>query len=315
MPHKSLIQSCKTRWNSVYDMFERLIEQRWAVTAVLSDRTVTKLAEARALDLSSEHWDLMEEILPVLKTLKIATTAMSSESNVSVSNSYPITFSFLQIHLIPQAGEGRRVTEFKEKVSTSLAKRMKVNSDEFIYSVPLIASALDPRHKSLPFLSVAQRTDVTFKLLNMAKDVDSTTSRAAEAAAAAVGAVDEDEDVSEGEAAAAAPLPTDENANSSAMRLLLGHNYVTSSDSGPANEVERYFRESPAALEVNPLQWWKLNCTPKRYLCVPGTSVPSERIFSAANLTVNRLRTRLTPEHVDMLIFLNKNGAPKAKPK
>ncbi|QQP50735.1 zinc finger BED domain-containing protein 1 [Caligus rogercresseyi] len=297
MPHKSLIQSCKTRWNSVYDMFERLIEQRWAVTAVLSDRTVTKLAEARALDLSSEHWDLMEEILPVLKTLKIATTAMSSESNVSVSNSYPITFSFLQIHLIPQAGEGRRVTEFKEKVSTSLAKRMKVNSDEFIYSVPLIASALDPRHKSLPFLSVAQRTDVTFKLLNMAKDVDSTTSRAAEAAAAAVGAVDEDEDVSEGEAAAAAPLPTDENANSSAMRLLLGHNYVTSSDSGPANEVER------------------LATLAKRYLCVPGTSVPSERIFSAANLTVNRLRTRLTPEHVDMLIFLNKNGAPKAKPK
>ena len=45
-----LIQSCKTRWNSVCDMFERLMEQRWAVTAVLSDRTVTKIQNARTLD-------------------------------------------------------------------------------------------------------------------------------------------------------------------------------------------------------------------------------------------------------------------------
>lgn len=40
---------------------------------------------------------------------------------------------------------------------------------------------------------------------------------------------------------------------------------------------------------------------------IPGKSVPSEGVFSAAGLTVNRLRTRLTPDHVNMLIFLNKN--------
>nr|XP_014351682.1 PREDICTED: zinc finger BED domain-containing protein 4-like [Latimeria chalumnae] len=41
-----LIQSCKTRWNSVYDMFKRLSEQRWAITAVLSDSSVTKQSDA-----------------------------------------------------------------------------------------------------------------------------------------------------------------------------------------------------------------------------------------------------------------------------
>ena len=62
-------------------------------------------------------------------------------------------------------------------------------------------------------------------------------------------------------------------------------------------------------------EWWKVNerrfprlaNVARRYLCIPDTSVSSERVFSAAGLTVNRLRTRLTPDHVYMLIFLNKN--------
>jgi len=41
-------------------------------------------------------------------------------------------------------------------------------------------------------------------------------------------------------------------------------------------------------------------------MTVPATSVPSERVFSAAGLVVNRLRSRLSPEHVDMMLFLRK---------
>ena len=44
-----------------------------------------------------------------------------------------------------------------------------------------------------------------------------------------------------------------------------------------------------------------------KYLSVPATSVPAERVFSMAGLVVNRLRARLTSEHVDMLVFLRKN--------
>ena len=38
-----LIQDISTQWNSTYYMIEHLIEQRWPITAVLSDHTVTKL--------------------------------------------------------------------------------------------------------------------------------------------------------------------------------------------------------------------------------------------------------------------------------
>ncbi|KAK0151805.1 Zinc finger BED domain-containing protein 1 [Merluccius polli] len=122
-----LIQSCKTRWNSVCDMFDRLVEQRWAVAAVLSDRTVTKLQDARILELKDEYWQLMEETQPVLRALKCATTLMSAEKDVSISNTYPITFSLINAHLMRKEGDGPKVIEFKTKVRSSLSTRMNVS--------------------------------------------------------------------------------------------------------------------------------------------------------------------------------------------
>ena len=51
IPQHKRIQYCGTRWISISDMFERLHKQRWAVSATLSDRTITKLNDARTLEL------------------------------------------------------------------------------------------------------------------------------------------------------------------------------------------------------------------------------------------------------------------------
>lgn len=94
LPAHRLIQLCKTRWNSVCDMFNRLKEQRWAVATVLSDRTVTRLQDARVLELKDEYWQLIEETQPMLTALKTATTVMSGEKEISVSNTYPVTYRY-----------------------------------------------------------------------------------------------------------------------------------------------------------------------------------------------------------------------------
>ncbi|KAI4810851.1 hypothetical protein KUCAC02_013779 [Chaenocephalus aceratus] len=85
------------------------------------------------------------------------------------------------------------------------------------------------------------------------------------------------------------------------------------------NQAKEQMTRSKEAdlLEVkeDPLVWWKehqyeyplLSHLAKRYLCIPGTSVSSERVFSTAGDIVTAQRSALLPEHVDQIIFLNKN--------
>lgn len=81
------------------------------------------------------------------------------------------------------------------------------------------------------------------------------------------------------------------------------------------DEIRRYRAEKPAGLNENPLTWWRSNereypllaRLAKQYLCVPGTSIASERVFSTAGDIVTAKRSCLTPDHVNELIFLHKN--------
>ena len=44
-----------------------------------------------------------------------------------------------------------------------------------------------------------------------------------------------------------------------------------------------------------------------KVLCIPGTSVPSEQVFSACGVLVNKLCCALSTEMVAAMIFLSKN--------
>ncbi|KAE9542433.1 hypothetical protein AGLY_003294 [Aphis glycines] len=67
--------------------------------------------------------------------------------------------------------------------------------------------------------------------------------------------------------------------------------------------------------EKNSLDFWKqhkmilpeLYKLQQKYLCIPATSVPSERVFSKAGLLTNDRRNRLSPKNLNYIIFLNSN--------
>lgn len=306
LPQLKLIQSNKTRWDTICDMFERLLEQRWAIKAVLSDRTVFNRQEAQALEIEDDYWQIIENFTTVLATLKWATTAISTEAEGSISNIYPITFSLIQIHLTPKKDDVEQVASFKQKVQMSLRKRMEIDSTDLASKPALISSMLDPRHKHLNFLPSTGRLAAKLKLHELVSKLETTNTA-----------------VTNNKEHKPLDIPTSSHGpmanqmksdRKNTMMLLLGDNYSSPDATDCEAQVDYYLRDIAPSLDINPLNWWKLNATrfPKlatlarHYLCVPGVALP---VSSESGQTFATMRARLDPEHVNMLIFLNRNAA------
>ena len=80
-------------------------------------------------------------------------------------------------------------------------------------------------------------------------------------------------------------------------------------------EIDLYHHEPVIKLDSSPLEWWKqhfyhfpkLSQLARAVLSIQATSVAAERVFSTAGDIVSKKRAALTDEHVDSLLFLNKN--------
>lgn len=73
-----MIQFVKTRWNSVYAMIERLIGTRQCISIVLNDRSTKNRNTAIMLELGECKWELLEQLVKVLKAFYLGTKVFSS---------------------------------------------------------------------------------------------------------------------------------------------------------------------------------------------------------------------------------------------
>ncbi|CAL9703630.1 unnamed protein product [Knipowitschia caucasica] len=80
-------------------------------------------------------------------------------------------------------------------------------------------------------------------------------------------------------------------------------------------ELNSYLVSPTIDSEDDPLSWWNvhqvnfphLSKLARKYLCIPASSSPSERLFSTSGNVVTCQRTCLKPANVSMLVFLAKN--------
>lgn len=289
VPLHNLIQDVSTRWNSTYFMLERLVEQRVAIYAVIHDPAITK-PEHRHLDLKDAQWEVLSQMVIVLKPLQMATTVFSSDLNVSCSIIYPVINGLLSNHLIVGQDDVPPVKRFKEIVAGELQRRFTPSSER----LPILCAAVDPSYSNLCFLDEEQRDNVRDELEHQIDSHDNSVPSASL------------EEIP----------PAKRSKTSSAMSFLLG----TLSDETQAitsgyDEIKYFIREPPLHPDSSALEWWRRNHDrfprlaelARKFMCVPATSVPSERVFSTSGSIVNKQRCSLKPENVDMLVFLNKN--------
>lgn len=277
---QKLIQEVKTRWNSTYHMFQRIAEQYQAITTALC------LSNGNEMCLSSSDVDMLKAAIAVLKPFEATITEMSAERCFSVSKVIPLARSLE--HLTAKLTKDMPlVLELKAQM------RRRFENLESSHLLAL-STMLDPRLKKL--------------------------------ALSDSGAVQQGEQMILQEMSELVPVHSDQIAQSSDTPATSGlwdffDAQVAKSQSpkkGTANvklEAMKFFEELVLRRNEDPLDWWRtselqyplLSQLAKKYLCVPGTSVPAERLFSKDGELVAFKRNRLKPKHVHMFLFLNKN--------
>ena len=141
-----MIQDVATRWNSLHMMFERLVHLTSAIYAVLHDKKYTQPNECEAYELSTEIWNLIEELLPVLKHIAHATEALSSKGYPNVSCIISMIMGLIRYNLAPKMTELKET--FKVKVIIGLRRFSLPDDTGLVQSVTTTSMLLDPRHRS-----------------------------------------------------------------------------------------------------------------------------------------------------------------------
>lgn len=309
-PHK-LITDMPVRWNSAYEMVARFLEQQPAITAALLSPEVRKNVTDCALTESDiSH---AEEMVEALKPMLVATKIMCEEKSPTISIIAPLQAQLLS-DTTSTVEDSPLVREIKGAIHQDLSKRYQtVEEKDLLY----ISSSLDPRFKSLLFLSPQEVQDTYAKLLSKAVALKDDAQRLWEQAQGEAEELPHTSEKNNMDCNASSP-----KRRKCALVDLLGqtfkNNPSTQSESTiiiAQRELKQYQDVPSLPLTEDPLLWWKsqehayplLAKLAQMHLCIPGTSVAAERVFSTAGDIISVQRSVLTPEHADQLLFLKKN--------
>lgn len=305
-----LVQDVSTRWNSTLHMLSRLLEQRWPVTAALSDPAVNPQGKHHYLDLKPEQWILTEELTQILEPFEGATVFLSGEQYVTLS-ALPQLIQTLKKSTLSLALETAPVRAFQGLAGEQITDRW---AELFVFkpedpNTALLAAALDPRFRKLKFLPCEESFKVQSTIQTMALTVKREDKQSNEQGNESTTNI-EDHPTTQAQRSSSNVLGSSSDSNSSDE---------DDDDEKINQEVQRevlqYFGEHPLSKKEDPLSWWRANAArypnlaklAKSFLSIPATSTPSERLFSAAGNIATKRRASLTSDHVNMLTFLHCN--------
>ena len=268
----------KTRWNSTFILLERLLILRNAINELQiqlsrdSDRKVRNDGETLSnLLLSENEWLGIVELVRLLEPFAKATGLISGSTYPTLSQMFPTLhclFKHLdQLNLILTHSEIRKV---HEKITQSIHTRYQDPK-----TTGFLATFLDPRFKSMIFATESEKIQTIAALKT--KMTESTQ----------IGVQ------------MAHTLHESEEESPSLMSLFYD-DHLPAIQSSPAEQelvvyqtlpdLPKYEPTHKKYSQYSPYTWWKNNkhTLPllaqqvRIYLAIPASSVPAERLFSAA---------------------------------
>ena len=241
----NLIQSVPTRWNSQFFMAQRLIKLRLPVFAVLWDTAVTDAKTRQQLDLPDASWKVLEDIVPVLEPFAEATEVLTKEDTPTLSQVFILLYQLISVSLAVSDDDSSTAKQLKNKIKTSLTERFHLSPSGIplnMSSHAIVATFLDPRYKSLKFLSNDQKDQVVSYVEGLVPEQPAPVSNDAESLSCSI-----KQEV--------------EPVKKMIFDCLQGDVDLvdlTSNDPGGVHQEIVAYQTEPVRV-LDPLQWWKGN--------------------------------------------------------
>lgn len=267
-------------------MLERLVQQDAAVRATLH------LLDRNNLIIPMEKVTLIRQVIDPCEKV---TREMSSDSYVSISKIITLSKALQRMTVI--------TGNLSEKLSNRMMRKFSGIEEKKLLGC---STLIDPRLKKLAFIdSVAtERID-----RNLGGEAAQYSSDDVSGSSTQVHNRADDGDV---------VLQSGQSGEDGSLWQLVDQHIadsISNRNSGvdATTEVQQYLKKANISRKDDPIAWWKSHTTSfpllhkmaKKYLSIPGTSVPSERLFSTVEV-ISAKRNRLIPEHVNIFLFLNK---------
>ncbi|XP_056314617.1 uncharacterized protein si:dkeyp-117b8.4 isoform X2 [Danio aesculapii] len=147
------------RWTTAIEMCESLLELKWVISSVLEEQKV-------ATNLADHQWRLVHELVPVLKTVRIAASFLSEDINGPISALMPCLQGVSRLL-------GQKIADctcpvvrgVMERIRAGMDKRWSLSDEDALLDCPAVLSSfLDPRFKELRFLSPHARSKLHDKV-------------------------------------------------------------------------------------------------------------------------------------------------------
>jgi len=285
----------------VYLMADRALEMRQALVLFFDEYDMDER-------ITEEEWKLLGTLKTVLRPLYLMTLELSAEKLTTLSKVLPV-YSVLHDAYSNVASETKNEGKYRKLLLDGLKSQFKDIDNQEVYTN---ATVFDPRYKSLVFSTQtkAQQAEKQAKADAMGmedSDVKGTEEITDESC----------ENVQE-----KTPIQRDfddlwskfdqKTVNPSTKRSRVLDYKKECIDL----EMKKYLSLPKLDRKECPMQWWKNEGSKKfphlfqaaqKYLSMPATSVPSERVFSSAGNILTKRRSKLNKNVANMLITLHTN--------
>lgn len=291
-----LVNPGPTRWNGYYMMLEKCLELKRALTLFFLEFDVED-------PITNIEWELATKLVKIMKPLYDVTVQMSGEKFVSVSQVIPLVGILTGKYKVYEDFDENMATiaeDFSHKIGTSIEERLANKVEE--NPTYAIATILDPRFKTVGFFGGSLKIKIAKQFVK--QEAEEMFPQQDEPTANEVNEESEE--------------AKDDHGiwESLVQKKSVAEQYQKPNFCQIDQELAEFLSKKTISHKEDAIEWWvkigrasypQLFEIATKYLIIPGSSVPSERVFSSLSLICNKKRTKLSRENVEKFVMLHKN--------